>query len=159
MTDNKIFGLDPTTGQVVRFNLTPATTNDGPARYEQADWHAGPDLDAPEAARIGHAGRDLGRTRRHPAGLAGQHGLSDLGLRRDLRNTPGFLHHRAGFDATALGSTDTLTVMGDVATNQLQMIDVAASLAAGTAQLPVNEPGYPPPANYTPPPASAWWAA
>ena len=41
--------------------------------------------------------------------------------------------------------------MGDVATNQLQMIDIPLSLAAGTAQLPVNEPGYPPPANYTPP--------
>src|SRR5208337_2295057 len=53
-----------------------------------------------------------------------------------------------GFNATALGSTDTLTVMGDVATNptQLQMIDVHQSLAMGTAQLPVNEPG-----NYTPP--------
>ncbi|MBV8310536.1 MAG: hypothetical protein JO344_09150, partial [Planctomycetaceae bacterium] len=57
----------------------------------------------------------------------------------------------AGFNADALGSTDTLTVMGDVATNQLQMIDIPLSLAAGTAQLPVNEPGYPPPANYTPP--------
>ena len=41
--------------------------------------------------------------------------------------------------------------MGDVATNQLQMIDIPLSLAAGTAQLPVNEPGYPPPASYTPP--------
>ena len=42
--------------------------------------------------------------------------------------------------------------MGEVGTNQqLQMIDVPLSLAAGTAQLPVNEPGYPPPANYMPP--------
>ena len=41
----------------------------------------------------------------------------------------------AGFDADALGSTDTLTVMGDVATNQLQEVDIPLSLAAGTAQL------------------------
>ena len=31
------------------------------------------------------------------------------------------------------------------------MIDIPLSLDAGTAQLSVNEPGYPPPANYTPP--------
>ncbi len=47
--------------------------------------------------------------------------------------------------------------MGDVATNQLQMIDIAASLAAGTAQLPKDNP-----ANLTlstkfAPPVSAWW--
>ena len=41
--------------------------------------------------------------------------------------------------------------MGDVASNQLQMIDVPLSLATGTAQLPVNEPRHSPPANYTPP--------
>jgi hypothetical protein len=41
--------------------------------------------------------------------------------------------------------------MGDVATNQLSMIDVPLSLAAGTAQMPVNEPRYPPASNYTPP--------
>ena len=57
----------------------------------------------------------------------------------------------AGFDANALGSTDTLTVMGDVATNQLQMIDIAASLAAGTAQVPVQPGQLPPPGSYTPP--------
>jgi len=59
-----------------------------------------------------------------------------------------------GFNAAALGSTDTLTVMGDAATGQgqLQMIDVAASLHAGTAQVPSNPTNFPPPSNYTPPP-------
>ena len=58
-----------------------------------------------------------------------------------------------GFDATALGSTDTLTVMGDVATNQLQMIDIPHSLAAGTAQAS-GQRTRPTSArlNYTPPP-------
>ena len=59
-----------------------------------------------------------------------------------------------GFNAAALGSTDTLTVMGDAATGQgqLQMIDVAASLHAGTAQVPSNPTNFPPPLSYTPPP-------
>ena len=48
LTDNEIFGYDPTTGQVVRFNLTPATNaTTGELDMSQADWHAGPDLDAP----------------------------------------------------------------------------------------------------------------
>ncbi len=56
-----------------------------------------------------------------------------------------------GFTADAMGSTDMLTVIGDVATNQLMEVDIPLSLAAGTAQLPVNAPGYAPPSTYTPP--------
>jgi hypothetical protein len=58
---------------------------------------------------------------------------------------------QAGFVADAMGSTDTLTAIGDVAANQLQEVDIPLSLAMGTAQPPVNEPGHAPPANYTPP--------
>jgi hypothetical protein len=62
----------------------------------------------------------------------------------------------AGSNATSLGSTDTLTVLGETpagVTNppvaQLQMVDVAASLAAGTATGPVDNPApYTPPAGF-----------
>jgi hypothetical protein len=50
-----------------------------------------------------------------------------------------------------VGSTDTLTVLGDTATNQLEQVDVPLSLAAGTATLPVNPAGHAPPGPYSPP--------
>ena len=150
MTDNEIFGLDPTTGQVVRFNLTPATTTTGqPDMSKQTGtldptWTPlkPPGSTTPVAISVGRDGTRLVL-------------LVSTGYQISVYDaTCGTLlgsFTTADFDATALGSTDTLTVMGDVATNQLQMIDIPLSLAAGTAQLPVNEPGYPPPANYTPP--------
>ncbi|HKI16768.1 MAG TPA: hypothetical protein VKA15_02765 [Isosphaeraceae bacterium] len=154
LTDNDIYGYDPMTGQVVRFNLTPATN----ATTGQPDMskQTGP-LDptftplqveqagstTPVAISVGHDGNRLAL-------------LVSTGSRISVYDatygTPlGSFTTPPGFDANALGSTDTLTVMGDVATNQLQEIDIPLNLAAGTAQLPVNEPGYPPPANYPPP--------
>ena len=59
----------------------------------------------------------------------------------------------AGFNA--LASTDTVTVMGSVSSNQLQMIDVAKSLAAGSAQLPDRQSRE----LHSSRPASAWWEA
>ena len=63
------------------------------------------------------------------------------------------------FVATSLGSTDTLTVMGDATTNQLQMIDVFNSLQAGTAEPPANPSGHPAPGSTRLPPTTLWWAA
>jgi hypothetical protein len=159
LTDNKIYGYDPMTGQVVRFNLTPATnaTTGQPDMSKQTGTldptftplqveQAG--STTPVAISVGHDGNRLVL-------------LVSTGSRISVYDatygTPlGSFATPAGFDANALGSTDTLTVMGDVTTSQLQMsqlqmIDVPLSLKAGTAQLPVNEPGYPPPANYKPP--------
>ncbi|MBV8129554.1 MAG: hypothetical protein JO114_18050, partial [Planctomycetaceae bacterium] len=153
LTDNDIFGYDQTTGKVVRFNLTPATNATGqPDMSKQtgtldSTWKPlqvqKPGSTTPVAISVGRDGTRLVL-------------LVSTGYQISVYDaTYGtFLgaFTTAGFDATALGSTDTHTVMGEVGTNQqLQMIDVPLSLATGTAQLPVNEPGYPPPANYTPP--------
>jgi hypothetical protein len=50
----------------------------------------------------------------------------------------------AGFNA--IGSTDAETVIGSTTANQLQMLDVQSSLAAGTLVAPLGDP-----AAYTPP--------
>ena len=154
LTDNDIFGYDPMTGQVVRFNLTPATdaTTGQPDMSKQTGTLdptftpiqvEPPGSTTPVAISVGRDGTRLV--------LLVSTG-SQISVYDATYGTPlGSFTTPAGFDADALGSTDTLTVMGDVATNQLQMIDIPLSLAAGTAQLPVNEPGHSPPANYTPP--------
>ncbi|MGZ3383308.1 MAG: hypothetical protein ACXWNF_00115 [Isosphaeraceae bacterium] len=151
LTDNEIFGLDATTGQVVRFNLTPTTTKTGELDMSQQTGTLDPNWTplkppgsaTPVAISVGRDGTQLVL-------------LVSTGYQIWVYDaTSGTLlgsFTTAGFDATALGSTDTLTVMGDVGTNQqLQMIDISRSLEAGTAEPPLNEPGYPPPANYTPP--------
>ncbi len=153
LTDNKIFGYDQTTGQVVRFNLTPATNaTTGEPNMAKQSGTLDPTFTplqvqpkgstTPVAISVGRDGTRLV--------LLVSTG-SQIKVYDATYGTPLGSFTTAGFDATALGSTDTLTVMGDVANNQLQMIDVPLSLATGTAQLPVNEPGYSPPANYTPP--------
>ena len=155
LTDNKIFGYDATTGQVIRFNLTPATNpkTGEPVMSKQTGTPDStfapiqvqpPGSTTPVALSVGRDGNRLV--------LLVSTG-SQISVYDATYGTPlGSFTTPAGFDANALGSTDTLTVMGDVATNQLQMIDIAASLAAGTAQVPVNPTNFPPPANYTPPP-------
>ena len=153
LTDNKIFGLDATTGQVVRFNLTPTATKTGELDMSKQTgtldptWTPlqvqPPGSTTPVAISVGRDGTRLVLL----VSTGPQISVYDATYGTPL----GSFTTPAGFDADALGSTDTLTVMGDVATNRLQEIDIPLSLAAGTAQLPVNEPGYPPPANYTPP--------
>ena len=136
LTDNKIFGYDQTTGQVVRFNLTPATNATGqPDMSNQTGtldptWTPlqvePPGSTTPVAISVGRDGTRLVLL----VSTGSQISVYDAtyGTRLGSFTTP------AGFDADALGSTDTLTVMGDVATNQLQSIDVAASLSKRTAQ-------------------------
>jgi hypothetical protein len=153
LTDNEIFGYDPTTGQVLRFNLTPENaTASHPNMASQTGtldptWTPlqvqPPGSTTPVAISVGRDGTRLV--------LLVSTG-SVISVYDATYGTPlGSFTTPAGFDADTIGSTDTLTVIGDVATNQLQMIDVPLSLAAGTAQPPVNEPGYPPPSSYTPP--------
>jgi hypothetical protein len=140
LTDAKMFGYDQATGRVVRFSLQPTTANN------MSSLDGNPDLafqvqppgsKAPVALSVGRDGNRLVL-------------LVDTGSSISVYDATfgTFLNSfaiPAGFNA--LASTDTLSVIGNVQTNQLQMIDVAASLAAGTAQLPSNNPK-----NYTAPP-------
>jgi len=171
LTDNVIFGLDATTGQVDRFNLTPASNSAG-TQYNMAEQtgaldtsfqlHTPQGMGTPVAISLG---RDVGpatdlATKTYPT-------TNELVLLVSTGNEIYVFNPTTGdyignfavpnFDATTLGSTDTLTVMGDVkpgdpTTNQLEMIDVYNSLQAHTAQPPTNPSGYPAPGVYTPPP-------
>ena len=153
LTDNKIFGLDATTGRVVRFNLTPTTTKTGELDMSQQTGTLDPTWTplkppgsaTPVAISVGRDGTRLV--------LLVSTGYQ-ISVYDATYGTPLGSFTTGGFDANALGSTDTLTVMGDITANssELQMIDIPLSLAAGTAQPPVNEPGYPLPAKYMPPP-------
>ncbi|MGZ3396017.1 MAG: hypothetical protein ACXWPK_18215, partial [Isosphaeraceae bacterium] len=120
LTDNEIFGLDATTGQVVRFNLTPTTTKTGELDMSQQTGTLDPNWTplkppgsaTPVAISVGRDGTRLV--------LLVSTG-SQISVYDATYGTPlGSFTTPAGFDADALGSTDTLTVMGDVATNQLQ---------------------------------------
>ena len=159
LTDNEIFGYDQTTGQVVRFNLTPATnaTTGEPDMSKQTGTLVPPTFTPLQVQPPGSTtpvaislGRDVAPDQQLV--LLVSTGTHILVYDATSGSLLGSFTMPSGFDATALGSTDTLTVMGDVATNQLQMIDVHQSLITGTAQVPSN-PSQPSPAvNYTPPP-------
>jgi len=169
LTDNVIFGLDGTTGQVDRFNLTPTTSaaTGEPTMAKQTgtldtSFHlsqppVGSSATTPPVAIS--LGRDVGPGQNPTTNQLVL--LVSTGAYISVYNpTTGVFmgsFSTNGFDATTLGSTDTLTVMGDVktgdvTTNQLEMIDVYNSLQAQTAQPPTNPSGYPAPGVYTPPP-------
>jgi len=139
LTDNVIFGIDATTGKVVRFNLTPATTKTGEPDMSQqtgtldTTWKPlkPPGSATPVAISVGRDGNRLV--------LLVSTGYQ-IWVYDATYGTPLGSFSTLGFDATALGSTDTLTVMGDTKTNQLQSIDVAASLSKGTAQTLAQTP-------------------
>jgi len=151
LTDNDIYGYDPVTGQVLRFNLTPATgATTGELNMAKQrgtldpTWTPlqvePPGSTTPVAISVGRDGNRLV--------LLVSTG-SQISVYDATYGTPlGSFTTPAGIDA--LGSTDTLTVMGDTATDELQMIDVPLSLAAGTAQ-PPKQPLMPDGTNYPPP--------
>ncbi len=154
LTDNVIYGYDPFKGQVVAFNLTP-TIDARTGNVDMAKQTGTPDPSftpiqvqppgstVPVAISVGH---DQNR----------QVVLVSTGSVISVYDATygtfiGSFTTPTGFTANAMGSTDVLTVIGDVATNQLMEVDIPLSLAAGTAQLPINASGYPPPSTYTPP--------
>jgi hypothetical protein len=171
LTDNVIFGLDATAGKVVRFNLTPkqnqaGTLVDMTSQTGTLDTNFSlqtpPGMGTPIAISLG---RDVGpatdlATNTYPT-------TNELVLLVSTGHEIYVFNPTTGayigqfavpnFDATTLGSTDTLTVMGDVntgdaTTNQLQMIDVYDSLKTGTAEPPLSlaEPANPtPPAGFS----------
>ena len=161
LTDNEIFGYDQTTGQVVLFKLTPATnatTGEPDMSKQTGTLVTVPTFTPLQVQPAGSTtpvaislGRDVGPDSNELVLLVST-GTHILVYNPTSGAFIGSFSVPSGFDATALGSTDTLTMMGDVATNQLQMIDVHESLITGTAQVPSNPTNLPPPLNYTPPP-------
>jgi len=179
LTDNVIFGLDATAGKVVRFNLTPkqnqaGTLVDMTSQTGTLDTNFSlqtpPGMGTPIAISLG---RDVGpatdlATQTYPTTnelvLLVSTGHEIYVFNPTTGAFIGSFSVPGPFVATTLGSTDTLTVMGDVATNQLQMIDVYNSLNSSThtAQPPTNPSPYPVPENYnlnTAAPGFSLWAA
>ena len=151
LTDARIFGYDQATGQVVRFQLDLTagrpTSQTGSIDPTFAPIQVQPPHSAsPVALTLGHDGNVLV--------LLVSNGSTVSVYNPTTGAAMGTFTAPAGFGITTMGSTDTITVIGDVATNQLQMIDVARSLAAGTALPPVNSDGTTP-GTYTPPPGFA----
>ncbi len=169
LTDNVIFGLDGTTGQVDRFDLTPTTsaaTGEPNMAKQRGTLDTSFQLSQPPVGSSATTppvaislGRDVGPGQNPTTNELVL--LVSTGAYISVYNpTTGVFmgsFSTNGFDATTLGSTDTLTVMGyvnpaDATTSQLEMIDVYNSLQTGTAQSPTNPSGYPAPGVYTPPP-------
>jgi hypothetical protein len=133
-TDARVFGYDPTTGRVLRFQID---LNQGEG---DVDGTFAPISVPGSPADVGLAlGRDGGRLV-----LLVNTGSAVSAYDATYGTALGSFTVPAGIYAT--GSTDAYTVIGDPVANQLQQIDVTASLAAGTAVAP---PGNPSP--YTPP--------
>ncbi|WP_165232130.1 hypothetical protein [Aquisphaera insulae] len=134
-TDSRIFGYDSATGQVLRFSLDlnqntgAVDTSFAPIQVQAAG------STNPVALSVGRNGSQL-------VLMVGT-GSTITVYNATSGALVGSFATPAGMDM--LGSTDTVSVMGNTQTNQLQMIDVAASLAAGTAVLPAGSPS-----NYTP---------
>lgn len=155
LTDNKIFGIDATAGQVLRFDLTPGTTFTGQpnmkvqtATQDQSFAPITPPSGTPQAIALG---RYVQNDRRELVLLVSTG--SRIWVYDATNGGPaiGSFTTPVGFNANALGSTDTVTVMGSTSLNQLQMIDVTASVKDGTATIPSNPPILLPPDPYTPP--------
>jgi hypothetical protein len=133
LTDAKIFGYDPATQQVIRFSLN-LLENTGVVDPSFAPISV--TAPAPVGVSLGRAADRL--VLLVSAGSEVSAYDATYGTFLGSFTTP------AGF--SAIGSTDAITVIGNPALNQLQMVDIAASLAAGTAVPPASNP-----ANYTPP--------
>ncbi|AMV40404.1 hypothetical protein VT85_23435 [Planctomyces sp. SH-PL62] len=133
-TDARIFGYDPVTGRVLRFQID---LNQGTGVVDAA---FAPIAVAGAPADVGVALGRVGQRQVLLVNAASNVSVYDATFGTGL----GSFSVPAGF--SEMGSTDSVTVIGSVAENQLRQVDVAASLAAGTAVAPPANP-----APYTPP--------
>lgn len=133
-TDSRIFGYDPATGRVLRFQL------DLDRGRGSVDGAFAPIAVPGAPADVGLA---LARDGERLVLLAND-GSTASAYDATYGTPLGSFAVPAGYFAT--GSTDSYTVIGDPAANQLRQVDVEASLDAGTLVAPAGNP-----APYTPP--------
>lgn len=141
LTDARIYGYNETTGQVVRFSLdlTKAGQFQGTGTVDAS--FAPLTVQPPGGTQP--VGLSVGRDGDRQVLLVSL-GTTITAYDATFGTNLGSFTRPAGFDA--LGSTDTISVMGNITTNELQMVDIPASLASGVATLPPDNP-----TNYTPP--------
>ncbi|WP_165246218.1 hypothetical protein [Paludisphaera soli] len=133
-TDPRIFGYDPVTGRVLRFQVN---LNQGTGVVDTA---FAPIAVAGAPEDVGVALGKVGRRQVLVVNTGTTASVYDATYGTGL----GSFTVPAGFSETA--STDSLTVIGSTAANQLLQVDLASSLAAGTVVAPPANP-----APYTPP--------
>ena len=136
ITDARIFGYDPTTGQVLRFQLNLE------AGTGVVDTSFAP-IAVPGAPA--EAGVALGQIDKRIVLLVDD-GASVSVYDATFGTALGSFTVPAGY--TDIGATDVLAVLSSPSANQMIMIDVGASLAAGAATPPAGIP----PAPYIPDP-------
>jgi hypothetical protein len=133
-TDAKVFGYDPTTGEVIRFDLnlnsktgvvdptwTPIAVPGDPAA-------AGLDLawNGPQRVVLVSSGTNVYAHNATSGAVVGS--FTDVGS------------FMGSLPINSVAGTDTLTVLGSYQTNQLYAINLTASLASGVAQPATGNP-------------------
>ncbi len=128
LTDPRIFGYDPTTGQVVRFalNLTNDTGAIDPA-FTPINVPGDP---AVAGVDIAWDGSTLDVLVSSGTTVYAYNATTGAPVGSFTTSVP----------INSIGSTDTITVLGSYQTNSLEAINLPASLASGTAQPALGDP-------------------
>ena len=138
LTDPKIFGYDPTTGQLIRFDLN-LKTDTGAVDPTFAPISV-PGDPASVGLNLGSNGSQLDVLISSGTTVYAYNATTGAAVGSFTTSEP----------VNSIASTDTITVLGSYATNQLQMINLAASLQTGVAQsAPGNPQGFTPASGFT----------
>jgi hypothetical protein len=138
LTDPKIFGYDPTTGQLIRFDLN-LKTDTGAVDPTFAPISV-PGDPASVGLNLGSNNSQLDVLISSGTTVYAYNATTGAAVGSFTSSEP----------VNSIASTDTITVIGSYATNQLQMINLAASLQTGVAQsAPGNPQGFTPASGFT----------
>ncbi len=138
LTDPRIFGYDPTTGQVVRFALDLANDT-GTVDPTFAPINV-PGSPAVAGVDIAWNGSQLDLLVSSGSTVYAYNATTGAPVGSFTTSVP----------INSIGSTDTITVLGSYQTNQLEAINLPASLASGTAQPALGDPApFTPQAQFT----------
>jgi hypothetical protein len=138
LTDSKIFGYDPTTGDVVRFDLN--LSNDTATVDPTFTPISVPGDPAVAGLNLGWNGNQLDLLVSSGTTVYAYNATTGAAVGSFTTSVP----------INSIGSTDILTVLGSYATNELQAINLAASLQSGTAQPAAGDPkAFTPSAEFT----------
>ena len=121
-TDPKVFGYDPTTGQVIRFDIN--LKNDTGAVDSTFAPISVPGDQSSVGLNLGWNGNQLDVLVGSGTTVYAYNATTGAAAGAFTTSEP----------ANSIGSADTVTVLGSYATNSLQMINLPASLQTGTAQ-------------------------
>jgi hypothetical protein len=138
LTDSRIFGYDPTAGQLIRFKLDLANGTGEPDNSFTPISVPGPRTSV---------GVNLGRNGNQLDVLVSS-GKMVYAYNATTGAPDGSF--TTSVPINSIASTDTVTVLGSFQTNQLSMINLPASLQTGTEQPALGNPqSFTPPAGFT----------